>query len=135
MNYCTVDFKTCYLDFDFDDILHEQNNQFVNNNNEYLKYKNIYKTKTLERLNKIKQFNLEYDILNNYYTKTDNNKYIYNIVDKSSTAKYNVLIKNIIQEQKSDYINFIQYIYFLNKIVKEPVTQLKTTRNTPRSKK
>jgi hypothetical protein len=133
MNYCTADFKTCYLDFDFDDILHEQDNQFVNND-EYLKYKNIYKTKTLERMNQIKQFNLEYDILNNYYTKTDNNKYIYNIVDKSSTAKYNILIKNIIQEQKSDYTNFIQYIHFLNKIVKEPIPQIKITRNIPRSK-
>lgn len=133
MNYCTTDFKTCYLDFDFDDILHEQDNQFVNND-EYLKYKNIYKTKTLERMNQIKQFNLEYDILNNYYTKTDNNKYIYNIVDKSSTEKYNILIKNIIQEQKSDYTNFIQYIHFLNKIVKEPIPQIKITRNIPRSK-
>lgn len=115
MNYCNIEFKTKFLDIDFDNILNEQNNKYVNSD-DYLQHKNIYITSANRRLSELVKLKIDYDILNNFYTKSDNNKYIYNVIDVSTKDKYNDLIKNLIQEQKKDLKNFLHYIDFLNTI-------------------
>lgn len=117
MNYCDIEFKKKFLEIEFDDILNEQNNKYVNSD-EYLQYKDVYLTSFNKRLEELIKLKIEYDILNNFYTKTYNNKYIYNVIDVQSKEKHNNLIKILIQEQKKDLENFLHYIDFLNGIFK-----------------
>lgn len=116
MNYCDIEFKKKFIDINFDDILNEENNKYVNTN-EYLEYKKTYLTYAKNNLKEFIKYKKEYDILNNCYAKTGN-KFTFDIIDNNVKCKYNDLLKSVIQIQQKKLSNFLHYINFLNKIIK-----------------
>lgn len=114
MHYSEEEFKTRFIDIDFDDMLHE-NNIYITKN-EYLDYKNTYLTNTTKNLSEFYKYKCNYDNLNNCYIKKKN-KYTFNVMDISEKLRYNDLLKSLIQKQQTKLSQFLQYIDFLNKIV------------------
>jgi hypothetical protein len=111
--YNEEQFKNTFLNIDFDNILVQSNNKFVNSNELYINYKLEYITKTQDNLQKYKTI---YDVLtklSNNYT-INNNKYSYTFVDKNEYNKLNKEIKIILIEQRQLYINFLTYVQLLN---------------------
>lgn len=114
MHYSEEEFKTRFIDIDFDDMLHE-NNIYITKN-EYLDYKNTYLTNTTKNLSEFCKCKCKYDILNNCYIKKQH-KYTFNVMDTFEKTRYNNVLKSLIQKQQSQLSRFLQYIDFLNKIV------------------
>lgn len=106
-------FKQTFLDFDFDNILIQTNNELINSNDLYLKYKAEYLHTTQENLNKyIKLYSVLKQLSNNYII--ENNKYSYTVIDTLEYNNINKDIKSLIIEQRQLFNNFMKYIQFLN---------------------
>jgi hypothetical protein len=110
--YNEEQFKQTFLNIDFDNILMQTNNDFINSNELYIQYKSEYLTKTEENLQKYKTlYNLLIKLSNNY--RVNNNKYSYTFVDKNEYNKLNKEIKIILVEQRQLYVNFMTYVQLL----------------------
>lgn len=114
--YDINNFKQQFLDFDFDYILIESNNEYINSNEHYLDFKNEYINNTNVHFEKLTELLKRFNILHNFYSKSSNNKYVYHYFDTNTKEDYNINIKNIIIDQRKLYSNFINHIDFLNNI-------------------
>lgn len=109
-------FKKKFIDFDFDEILLESNNEYINSNEHYLNFKNKYMLDTNSNYIKLKDILSKFNILNNFYTKSNDNKYTYHYFDNVLKEDYNIKIKKIYIKQKELYSNFYNHLIFLNQI-------------------
>jgi hypothetical protein len=108
-----VDFKTEFINIDFDKKLLENNNQLVNSQNHYVSLKQRYIQDTL--LNFKEYTNLE-DSLTQLQNKTFENdhKVFYTYVDRSKVTDIKQSMKNIVLRQRQMLNNFLKYIEYLN---------------------
>lgn len=135
MLYCCDTFKCDFLDCNFDNILIEEDNPMLNSNEHYIDYKNEYIEQTKINHKKLDELLKKFNILNNFYTKSCDRKYVYHFIDNDTKEKLNNEIKNIHVYQRKLYINFINHIEFLNNAkntttVNEPVKIVDKSRMT-----
>lgn len=114
MLYCCNKFRNDFLHFDFDNMLIEEDNELLNSNEHYIDYKNEYIEQTKINHDKLDELLKKFNILNNFYTKSCDCKYIYHFIDNNTKENYNNNIKNIHLNQRILYTNFINHIEFLN---------------------
>jgi len=114
MLYCCDTFKCDFLDCNFDNMLIEEDNELLNSNEHYIDYKNEYIKQTNINHKKLDKLLKKFNILNNFYTKTCDCKYVYHFIDNHTKEKLNNEIKNIHLYQRKLYTNFINHIEFLN---------------------
>lgn len=113
--YNIDEFKMKFLNKNFDEILLNNNNNIINSD-VYLLQKNNYLNKTKENIEKLVELTTKFNILNNFYTKSDDkNIYTYHYINTKEKDEYNNMIKNIYKEQQYIYNNFLNYINILNK--------------------
>lgn len=114
MLYCCDKFRNDFLHFDFDNMLIEEDNELLNSNEHYIDYKNEYIEQTKINHDKLDELLKKFNILNNFYTKSCDCKYVYHFIDNNTKENYNNNIKNIHLNQRTLYTNFINHIEFLN---------------------
>lgn len=106
-------FKEKYI-IDFDNLLHQQNSEFVNSNDHYLEYKNIYLNTTELNVNNFeKLLELQAESTNIYIKDENKKKYTFTYIDKSIKERINIQIKELITNQDKLYIDFMNHIKFL----------------------
>ncbi len=134
MLYCCDTFKCDFLNCNFDNMLIEEDNPILNSNEHYIDYKNEYIEQTKINHKKLDELLKKFNILNNFYTKSCDRKYVYHFIDNDTKEKLNNEIKNIHVYQRKLYINFINHIEFLNNAknttVNEPVKIVDKSRMT-----
>ena len=115
MHFIEVEeFNGKYYTYDFDNMLIEQDNDYVNSNEHYLEYKNYYlETTQMNAENLRKLIELIEDKNTSDHT---NKKYTYFIFNKKLHDDTNTQIKELLVQQNQLYNNFITHIHFLNKI-------------------
>ena len=106
-------FRQTFLEFDFDKLLQETDNNIVNSNEFYLQYKNNYLITSKDNYEK---FITLLDDFNNFYNNytIHNNKYNYTYINNKDLTNLKFNIKKLVEEQRNLYNNFIAYINFLN---------------------
>jgi hypothetical protein len=109
--YCIKNFQKKFLNIQFDNILIEQNNKYVNSQ-EYLSQKKKYNSSTKENFKIIKELVKEYDLLNNNYS-INNTKYIYKYIDTERLNTLNNELKNILIKQEKIFVDINNFIKFL----------------------
>lgn len=122
-------FKSTFLNFDFDKNLIDQNNSLVNSNEYYLVYKNNYLKSTQDNLENYIKLNDQYESLSNNELVTDTGKVKYYISNANSGDLDNIKLEmnKILISQRKIYENFIKYIEFLNESKTKIVTTNKQT--------
>ena len=115
MHFINVEtFNDKYYTADFDIMLIEQDNDYVNSNEHYLEYKNFYlETTRMNSENLRKLIELIEDKNTSDHT---NKKYTFFIFNKKLYDDTNTEIKQLLVQQNQLYNNFINHIHFLNKI-------------------
>lgn len=108
-----IDFYSQYININFDEILLENNNTFVNSEEFYLMYKKEYFDKTLENFEKFKVWISELNELTNLNV-SDNNKYKYVYINTTRLEMLKQQLKNLIISQNKLLDNFHHYITLLN---------------------
>ena len=109
-------FRLKYM-IDFDEKLHEYNNEFVNSDAYYLEYKNIYLSNTeINYENLEKCLELLAQSTNIHVREDQIKKYTFTYVDKSIKERINLQIKELIVNQNKLYNDFINHIKFLKSI-------------------
>lgn len=113
--YSLKKFEDDFINVDFDKILTNTNNVFVNSNQYYLKFKKEYLEKTIENKNLFIALIENYNKYTNFNTQNDVdvNKYSYMYIDINEVSNINNSIKSLLKIQKELYYNFISYINFL----------------------
>lgn len=114
MLYSIDKFKSDFLYFEFDNMLIDENNELLNSNEHYIDYKSEYISKTEINCKQLDNLLKKFNILNNFYTKSSERKYVYHFVDDNIKRSYNDEIKQINVSQITLYTNFINHIEFLN---------------------
>lgn len=108
-------FEKLFLNIDFDNYFIEKNNNLVNSDEHYLKYKSEYFLTTNHNFDLLKILIEKFKLLDNNYIKlSDINKYIYHFIDKTEYDSINNQLKNILEVQKKTIQDFTTYINFLN---------------------
>jgi hypothetical protein len=118
-----IDFYSKYINVNFDNSI---DNEFLNSNEFYLKYKKEYMEETQSNYILYKEYSKEFENLNNFYT-TNNTKYNYIYIDTDTIEKLKGKIKNLIKSQNYLLDNFNHYISILNnnKTLFKPKTKQK----------
>ncbi len=96
-----------------DKYLFEKNNELVNSNEFYINYKMEYLNKTNENFNKYKNLLKKFTQLDNNYQINDT-KYSFTFINEQEYNKINKELKDILIQQRQLYINFMNYVQFLN---------------------
>ena len=113
----SIDFKEMYLNYDFDAVLLEQNNNLVNSNSEYLDIKNNYLQQTNDNFNKFTELTSNHtELSNNRSVIVDENltTHLYTFINNQDLHNTNVELKVLLQNQRYLFENFIHYISFIN---------------------
>lgn len=110
-----IDFKKQFLDFNFDDILLQNNNPLVNSYVHYTSHKQHYIKETLENFRSLTFLdqNLN-EICNIKKTLNSDTKVHVTILDGRPEEKLRLKIKTLVLKQRKLFNNFINYINFLN---------------------
>lgn len=127
MLYSIDKFKDDFLYFEFDNMLIEDDNELLNSNEHYIDYKSEYISKTKINCEQLDNLLRNFTILNNFYTKSNDRKYVYHFIDNNTKQKYDDEIKHINITQIKLYTNFIDHIEFLNtakSIVKDETVKI-----------
>jgi uncharacterized protein YlbG (UPF0298 family) len=103
-----------YLNFDFDKILLDNNNELIGSEEIYLKHKRNYFQKAQDNFLLYKKLNAELSKLTDSQYTVKDNKYIYIYVDQRRVDKLNSEAKRILSEQMTAFENFKNYLYSLN---------------------
>lgn len=113
-----LDFKSTFLNYDFDSILINNNNPLINSYDIYIQYKQKY------IINARKNFDLYQKLLKEYlnlkkveYQTPSSNVIIYTYIKSDKFNDIKLKIKNIIKDQQRSLDNFLNYINHLNKNV------------------
>lgn len=109
-----IDFYTKYININFDNCLLENNNELVNSEEFYLKYKKIYISTTQQNYELYKNYQDKFKKLNDFQYSNNNNKYNYIYIDDVELDNLKINIKKIIIEQDTLLNNFNHYISLLN---------------------
>jgi hypothetical protein len=105
-----IDFYSKYINVNFDNIV---DNELVNSNEFYLKYKKEYMEETQSNYILYKEYSQELSKLNDFYN-INNKKYNYVYIDTDKIDKLKIKIKNLIKSQNNLLDNFNHYISILN---------------------
>lgn len=119
---------------DFDNYFIDRNNNLVNCDNSYLQYKRTYIDETMNNLHIFKVLVNSFDMINNNYEKTDKKKYTYHYIDFNEYDVLNNKLKNVLEIQKKNLNNFINYIELLNMESSTEVVLEKIRNNSRMSK-
>lgn len=117
MLYSIDNFKTMYIEYDFDSQLLDIDNILINSNEHYLDIKNNYLEQTKENFNKFQELQIIHDNLSNNHNITKNNNVVhhsYKFVNKYDLTETNNQIKNLLKNQQYIFDNFNHYISFIN---------------------
>ena len=115
--YSLDDFVQKFIDFDFDNLLNEQNNPHVHSNQHYLQIKQTYISQSQENYSVMVELLSNFEpVLNNYTKNVSGNviRHHYNLVNDEYKESLNSKIKSVWLNQKRIFSHFLQYINFLN---------------------
>ena len=118
-----INFYSKYINVNFDYII---DNDLLNSNEYYLKYKKEYMDETQSNYILFKEYSEELSKLTNFYT-INNTKYNYIYTDTDKIDKLKIKLKNVIKSQNNLLDNFTHYISILNtrKTLFQPKTKQK----------
>jgi hypothetical protein len=110
-----IDFKSKFLNYDFDNILINHNNPLINSYDNYIQYKQKYIISTRKNYDLYQKWIKEYINLKNLKFQTpDNNVIIYTYIDNDKLNDLSYKLKNLLKEQQKKLSNFLHYITYLN---------------------
>ena len=115
--YSLDKFSLDFKDVDFDNLLIEQNNVLVNSNQHYLELKKDYLQKTQENFTTLSNtLDAFYELVDNYKKHKQGNttRHHYNVVNQNTIESLNIQIKTILDNQRTIFSIFINYINFIN---------------------
>lgn len=118
-----MSFKETYINYNFDDILINANNSLVNSFEHYLRFKQIYMSKSLHNYARHNKLSKQIEELENLHVSNTSNSYNYTYINVEKLDILKNEIKTIILEQTKLYNDFLHYIKFLN----ENVSKLMST--------
>lgn len=111
-----IDFKSEYIDKDFDAILNKCNNTFVESFDNYIKFKQIYFENTYNNYKNYTELYSKYsELKDKQYIKLSDTKFIYTYIDKNNYNELKNEIKKLLVKQRDLYLNFMSYLDILNK--------------------
>lgn len=112
-----IDFHSRYINFDFDKILKDNNNNLVNSEDVYLNFKKQYFDETVlaykefqessKRLNELQE-------LGGYKHNSKRTKHLFVYIDEEKIENLKIQIKKIYMTQEKRFSNFYNYIVLLN---------------------
>lgn len=109
------DFKSDFMEIDFDDILIKNNNHLVNSYKHYIKYKNEYLDLAFNTFMRYQKSALELSKLYEMQRiQLSPSKVIYTYINASRVRSLQATINTIIVNQRERLANFMSYIETLN---------------------
>lgn len=105
-----IDFYSTYININFDTLI---DNDLVNSQEFYLKYKKEYLDQSDSNYVLYKKYSDELSLYNESYT-VNNTKYTYTYIDVNKIKDVKIKIKNLIRSQNNLLENFNHYISILN---------------------
>lgn len=132
-----IDFKSTFLNYDFDSILLNNNNQLLNSYDFYIQYKQKYIISTRKNFDLYQKLSKEYANLKKIqYQNPSSNITIYTYIPDNKLNELSFKIKNLIKEQQKNLDNFLHYINHLNVNVEHYLTnENSNSKNTMRRNK
>ena len=131
-----IDFKSKFLNCDFDSILLNSNNPLLNSYDIYIQYKQKYIINARKNYDSYQKLFKEYSNLKKLqYHQINPNKIIYTYISDDKLNDLSFKIKNLVIEQQSSLDNFMHYITHLNKNVDSYIDQSKSTVTSLRKNK
>ena len=115
--YSLTNFKTVYIDCDFDTCLLDQNNILINSNQHYLDIKNNYLQQTKENFKQFTELLCKHTELSNNYNISNNDNlttHSYQFVNIGNLQDINSQLKVLLINQQYLFENFNHYILFIN---------------------
>ena len=109
-----IDFYSKYINVNFDNILLESNNDLVNSEDHYLKYKKEYMEETQVNYEKFKEYKQKLSELSDLQYTKNASKYTYVYINDNEVNIVKHNLKNIIILQNRLFENFSHYISLLN---------------------
>jgi len=110
-----IDFKSKFLNCEFDNILINKNNPLINSYDIYIQYKQKYIINTRKNFDLYQQLIKEYTNLKNMQYQTPyKNVVIYTFIPDEKLDELSFKIINLIKEQQTNFDNFMHYINYLN---------------------
>lgn len=135
MNINIEEFKTDFIDFNFDEILLQYNNPLINSN-VYTNVKQKYFDETFYNYREYKMHIMELDVIvTNKEIKKSDTKIIYNYTNSESENELKNKLKKILIRQRNAKSNFMNYINHLNDNVRVYIESEKDkqTKSKPRN--
>jgi hypothetical protein len=109
-------FEREFIKVDFDNILAENNNNLVNSDEHYTKYKSSYISNAYSRLENYKTLEKEMSMLcNKEVINVSHCKVKYTFIESDKVAIVKQEMKNIMLQQKKDLKQFLTYLEHLNR--------------------
>jgi len=113
-----TDFYNQFINFDFDKLLIDNDNQYINDNHYYLSYKNSYLNSSNDNYTALKSLISEIESFSSYNCSIniESNIILFNsnISNLSTFNNYKFIYKQLILSQRLLFDNFIEYIKNIN---------------------
>lgn len=110
-----IDFKSSFLNYDFDSILLNNNNPLLNSYDFYIQYKQKYIISTRKNFDLYQKLFKEYtNLKKTQYQTPSSNIVIYTYLPDNKLNDLSFKIKTLLKEQQKKLDNFLHYINHLN---------------------
>jgi hypothetical protein len=118
-----IDFKSTFLNYDFDSILLNNNNPLLNSYDIYIQYKQKYIISTRKNYDLYQKLIKEYlNLKKTQYNNPSPNVVVYTYISEDKLNELSFKIKNLLKTQKRALDNFLHYINHLNDNVNHYIT-------------
>lgn len=132
-----IDFKSKFLNYNFDDILINNNNPLLNSYEFYIQYKQKYIINSRKNYELYQKLYKEYiNLKKTEYQMPSTNVVIYTYISSDKLNDLCFKIKNLLKQQQKNLDNFLHYINHLNENVNSYIIENSSnSKNTIRRNK
>lgn len=126
-----IDFKSTFLNYNFDDILLNNNNPLLNSYDIYIQYKQKYIINARKNYDLYQKLIKEYNNLKKLqYQTPSQNVIIYTYISTDKLNDLSLKIKQLIKSQQQHLDNFLDYINHLNNNINSYIIDEKSSKST-----
>jgi hypothetical protein len=126
-----IDFKSTFLNYNFDDILLNNNNPLLNSYDIYIQYKQKYIINTRKNYDLYQKLIKEYNNLKKLqYQTPSQNVVIYTYISIEKLNDLSLKIKQLIKIQQQHLDNFLDYINHLNNNINSYIIDENSSKST-----
>ena len=126
-----IDFKSKFLNYNFDDILLNNNNPLLNSYDLYIQYKQKYIINARKNYDLYQKLIKEYNNLKKtQYQTPSQNVVIYTYISSDKLNDLSIKIKQLIKTQEQYLHNFLNYIEHLNNNINSYIIDENSSKST-----